>query len=43
MLRARPATLDELAEVQGVGRTKLDRYGDDFLDVLRRPDGGPFD
>jgi ATP-dependent DNA helicase RecQ len=43
MLRARPATLDELAEVQGVGRTKLERYGDDFLDVLRRPDGGPFD
>ena len=43
MLRARPATLDELSEVQGVGRTKLERYGDDFLDVLRRPDGGPFD
>ena len=27
----RPATLGELAEVNGVGRTKLDRYGDAML------------
>jgi ATP-dependent DNA helicase RecQ len=35
MLRARPATLGELAEVQGVGQGKLARYGAEFLRVLR--------
>ncbi len=28
---ARPSTLDQLARVNGVGRTKLDRYGDAML------------
>ncbi len=30
-----PAGLDDLAEVPGVGATKLDRYGDAVLEVLR--------
>jgi DNA helicase-2/ATP-dependent DNA helicase PcrA len=32
----RPATEDELAEVSGVGATKLERYGSDVLMVLAR-------
>jgi ATP-dependent DNA helicase RecQ len=28
---ARPASLSELARVSGVGRTKLERYGDAML------------
>jgi DNA helicase II / ATP-dependent DNA helicase PcrA len=31
---ARPASLDELAEVSGVGPAKLERYGEDLLEVL---------
>ncbi len=31
---ARPRSLDELAEVPGVGPAKLDRYGEDVLEVL---------
>ena len=38
MLRARPATLDDLGEVQGVGASKLARYGEDFLRVLNGAD-----
>jgi len=34
---APPATLDELSQVNGVGATKLDKYGQAILDVL----GGP--
>ncbi|TAL71558.1 MAG: DNA helicase RecQ [Rhodanobacter sp.] len=34
MLRARPTTTDELAEVSGVGAAKLERYGRDFLGVI---------
>ncbi len=30
-----PATPDELLDVTGVGETKLDRYGDDFLTAIR--------
>jgi ATP-dependent DNA helicase RecQ len=33
---ARPATLADLAEVSGVGDTKLDRYGDAVLAVVAR-------
>jgi ATP-dependent DNA helicase RecQ len=29
-----PSTLDELATVNGVGETKLARYGQQILDVL---------
>jgi ATP-dependent DNA helicase RecQ len=34
MLKRRPATLDEMAQVSGVGQAKLARYGDEFLGVL---------
>ena len=34
MARAVPATLDELAAINGVGATKLERYGADILRVL---------
>ncbi len=34
MLRQRPATLTAMLEISGVGQTKLDRYGDAFLEVL---------
>jgi len=35
ILNQRPTTLDELAQVSGVGQAKLARYGDAFLGVLR--------
>jgi ATP-dependent DNA helicase RecQ len=35
ILNQRPATLDEMAQVSGVGQAKLARYGDEFLSVLR--------
>jgi ATP-dependent DNA helicase RecQ len=34
MAETRPASLDEMARVGGVGATKLDRYGADFLEVI---------
>lgn len=34
ILDARPETLDQLAEVSGVGAHKLDKYGEAVLDVL---------
>jgi ATP-dependent DNA helicase RecQ len=34
MLAQRPASLDDLLAVNGVGRAKLERYGQAFLDVL---------
>ncbi|MDZ7589860.1 MAG: DNA helicase RecQ [Rubrivivax sp.] len=37
MARARPATLDELAGISGVGATKLERYGAEILRVLSAP------
>jgi ATP-dependent DNA helicase RecQ len=41
MARRRPATLDDMAGVHGVGAVKLKRYGDDFLAVIRaHRDGG---
>jgi ATP-dependent DNA helicase RecQ len=35
ILNQRPATLDELAQVSGVGQAKLARYGNEFLNVLQ--------
>ena len=32
----RPATRDEMLEVSGVGEHKLEKYGDRFLDSLRK-------
>ncbi|MBI5450124.1 MAG: DNA helicase RecQ [Gammaproteobacteria bacterium] len=35
ILKQRPATLDELAQLSGVGQAKLVRYGEAFLQVVR--------
>jgi len=35
MLRERPATRDAMAGISGVGERKLERYGEDFLAVLK--------
>ncbi|EKV32381.1 ATP-dependent DNA helicase RecQ [Caenispirillum salinarum AK4] len=32
--RAKPTDLDELADIEGVGRGKLSRYGEDFVQVV---------
>ena len=46
MAAERPASPDALLGVTGVGRAKLERYGERFLEVLRehalasRPQGG---
>jgi len=34
MAEKRPATLDEMARIGGVGSKKLERYGDLFLEVI---------
>ncbi len=34
MAEKRPNTLDEMAAIGGVGAKKLERYGDDFLEVI---------
>ena len=38
MVERRPRTLDELAGITGVGETKLERYGEDFLAVIGKAD-----
>ncbi|MGI9260481.1 MAG: DNA helicase RecQ, partial [Woeseiaceae bacterium] len=35
MLAYRPQTASEMLDISGVGQTKLDRYGDRFLSVIR--------
>ncbi|WP_148252857.1 DNA helicase RecQ [Aidingimonas lacisalsi] len=35
MLHARPRTLDDMATVPGIGQAKLERYGEQFLNVLK--------
>ena len=40
MLRLRPATLQDMAQVSGIGAHKLERYGADFLHVMLA-DGDP--
>ena len=35
----RPTSHDAMLEVSGVGQTKLERYGDAFLDIIREHDG----
>jgi ATP-dependent DNA helicase RecQ len=35
MLAYRPQTAAEMLDISGIGQTKLDRYGDRFLSVLR--------
>ena len=39
MAALKPATRDELLQVNGVGQAKLERYGDEFLDAIRSPEG----
>ena len=39
MAAARPATEDELLEIGGVGERKLEKYGSEFLAVMRRVSG----
>ncbi len=39
MLRKRPLSLPDMLEISGVGQTKLDRYGKDFLAVLNADAG----
>jgi len=38
MIEVRPRTPSELLGVSGVGRTKLEKYGDAFLRVIRGAD-----
>jgi len=35
MLREQPQTIDQMSAISGVGAAKLERYGEDFLAVLR--------
>jgi len=35
MIERKPSSSGEMAQVSGVGAAKLERYGDDFLDVIR--------
>jgi ATP-dependent DNA helicase RecQ len=39
MVERRPRDLAELAAIPGVGRSKLERYGAQFLDAMRRAEG----
>jgi ATP-dependent DNA helicase RecQ len=39
MAREKPATLDALARIHGVGAAKLDRYGSRFLEALKQGTG----
>lgn len=38
LARKRPLTLDKMAEIHGIGTTKLDRYGEAFLAVIEAAD-----
>ena len=40
MAAANPRDLDEMRLIHGVGNTKLERYGNDFLRVLREYGAG---
>jgi ATP-dependent DNA helicase RecQ len=35
MLQQRPTTESAMLDISGVGQTKLDRYGGQFLEILR--------
>ena len=39
MVRLRPSSPTELLALQGIGETKLERYGEAFLNVLREHEG----
>ena len=40
MAAHRPATQAELLEITGVGSTKLERYGEEFLNLIRAASAG---
>jgi len=40
MARSKPATLQEMGGIHGVGEMKLKLYGDEFLEVIRRHRAG---
>jgi ATP-dependent DNA helicase RecQ len=40
MVRRRPATRAEMAQVHGIGDAKLAQYGAEFLEVIRRHQEG---
>jgi ATP-dependent DNA helicase RecQ len=40
MARRRPATLAEMRQVHGMGDAKLARYGETFLEIVRRHAAG---
>ncbi|TDT41745.1 ATP-dependent DNA helicase RecQ [Halospina denitrificans] len=41
MLHARPATLEQMGELPGIGQAKLERYGEQFLSVIQELDTAP--
>ena len=34
MAKSKPKSLEEMLEISGVGESKLDKYGEDFLKVI---------
>ena len=40
MASRKPATLEEMGQVHGVGEVKLKRYGSEFLEVIREHRAG---
>ena len=40
MAKRKPTTMPEMAEVHGVGESKLKRYGEAFLEVIREHQHG---
>ena len=34
MAKLKPKTLDELEEIYGVGKAKLEKFGEDFLNII---------
>ena len=38
MIAVRPRTTSEMLGVSGIGKTKLEKYGDEFLRVIRAAD-----
>jgi ATP-dependent DNA helicase RecQ len=36
MCRVMPKTIDELLTVSGVGKVKAEKYGENFLEIIRK-------
>jgi superfamily II DNA helicase RecQ len=36
MLQFRPQNASAMLDISGVGQTKLDRYGEQFLEIIRQ-------